>query len=681
MCNVCDAGALSYGGSSGSAGSADAAAAANFLAVQGATSDQNINGVLSGSKWGGTTLTYSFPAFSTQYESSNEEAANSFSAATPQVQTAIRYAMRLVSEYTNLVTSEVTSAPFNADVRVAFSSSANPTAYAYYPSDTPNGGDVWLGTEYAEYQTPTKGQYAWHTILHELGHALGLKHGQETGGVANTAMDYAHDWMPYSVMTYRSYQGSPLTGYSNELNGYAQTYMMYDIAALQAQHGANFNTNSGNTTYSWSQTTGEMSINGVGQGAPGGNRIFMTIWDGNGIDTYDFSNYTTNLSVNLTPGGFTKTSDTQLVNLGNSNYGPGNIFNALQFNGDARSLIENVNGGSGNDSITGNAANNTLLGKDGNDSLNGGGGADILWGGAGNNSFTGGTGNDLFYFRMSDFTSASTQTVLDGGTELDLIRIDGAAYYSLSASSSGGLARLLVSLSGGGNATFNVSGLLNAPLVVATSSSVTDYTTLTATTRKSLQLTTLDWANTRNYVKYTDIYNASGLRDHQFGTYDGTNGTWDFYWDVAGTESSYAARFDYYNQSGTRYLQQGNYDAGGSWSTNFDTTGSNTLSATTYYDSLGRTQHARSDYRDGSYGVTNWDPAGTQAFSVYTTYYDTQGRADTQNGTYDGTNGTWWVNFDQDNSKPWQTFTALYNTSGSVTSRWYTMDNGSVVYL
>ena len=67
-------------------------------------------------------------------------------------------------------------------------------------------------------------------------------------------------------------------------------------------YGANYNTNSGNTVYKWSPTTGQMSINGVGQGAPAGNKIFMTIWDGGGNDTYDFSNYTTNLSVDLQPG-------------------------------------------------------------------------------------------------------------------------------------------------------------------------------------------------------------------------------------------------------------------------------------------------------------------------------------------------------------------------------------------
>ncbi len=84
-----------------------------------------------------------------------------------------------------------------------------------------------------------KGQYAWATVIHELGHALGLKHGHQPGGPANTAMETAFDQMAYSNMTYRSYAGGPDTGYTNETNGYAQTFMMYDIAALQTMYGAN----------------------------------------------------------------------------------------------------------------------------------------------------------------------------------------------------------------------------------------------------------------------------------------------------------------------------------------------------------------------------------------------------------------------------------------------------------
>jgi hypothetical protein len=34
----------------------------------------------------------------------------------------------------------------------------------------------------------------------------------------------------------------------------------------------------------------------------------MTLWDGGGRDTYDFSNYATDMSVNLQPGGWSTIS-------------------------------------------------------------------------------------------------------------------------------------------------------------------------------------------------------------------------------------------------------------------------------------------------------------------------------------------------------------------------------------
>ena len=63
-------------------------------------------------------------------------------------------------------------------------------------------------------------------------------------------------------MSYRSYVGAP-TGYTND--SFPQTLMMYDIAAVQTMYGANYTTNSGDTVYKWSPTTGEMSLNGVGR--------------------------------------------------------------------------------------------------------------------------------------------------------------------------------------------------------------------------------------------------------------------------------------------------------------------------------------------------------------------------------------------------------------------------------
>src|SRR5258705_2526900 len=110
--------------------------------------------------------------------------------------------------------------------------------------------------------------------------------------------------------------------------------MANDILALQTVYGANFTTHQENTVYSWSSTTGQEFINGVAQLAPGGgtggsaNRIFETIWDGNGVDTYDLSNYTTAGSVNLNPGASSVTSASQKPHLANCHFPAREIFKA-----------------------------------------------------------------------------------------------------------------------------------------------------------------------------------------------------------------------------------------------------------------------------------------------------------------------------------------------------------------
>src|SRR3954471_10352222 len=354
-----------------------------------ATNNPEIDGLLSNSRWTGT-ITYSFPDspsdYAVSYFGNNEPLTSGFSSAPVQMQQAVTYAVALINSYTN---ANIQYAGTNgADIMVAQSPAANPTSYAYYPSNAPSGGDVWFGTAY-NYSLASLGNYYFATALHELGHAVGLKHSQETGGVANVAVPSAHDDSEFTIMSYRSYVGGPLTGYTNEAYGFPQTYMANDILALQTLYGANYTTHNENTIYTWSLTTGQEFINGVAQPAPGdgtggsANRIFETVWDGNGIDTYDLSNYTTAVSINLNPGASSITSSTQLAYLGNGHYAQGNIFNAYLYNNDARSYIDNAVGGAGNDSLTGNVIANTLTGGGGNDTLVGGGGNDTLIGGAG----------------------------------------------------------------------------------------------------------------------------------------------------------------------------------------------------------------------------------------------------------------------------------------------------------
>ncbi len=268
----------------------------------------------------------------------------------------------LIAAVSELTFSAATN-PGLADLRYALSSEPD-TAHAYYPTnlgaDSP-GGTAWFNR--TGYANPVTGNYAWLTFLHETGHALGLE-----ARPRSAADQPDRDSLEYTVMTYRSYVGAvvgPDGGYTNETWGYPTTLMMLDIAALQRMYGANFATNAGDTVYRWSATTGEMSINGAGQGASGGNRIFMTLWDGGGTDTYNLSNYTTALTIDLRPGEWTTTSAVQTANLGNGHMARGNIANALLFEGDRDSLIENAIGGSGADTLIANQAANRLTGGSG----------------------------------------------------------------------------------------------------------------------------------------------------------------------------------------------------------------------------------------------------------------------------------------------------------------------------
>jgi serralysin len=157
-----------------------------------------------------------------------------------------------------------------------------------------------------------------------------------------------------------------------------QSLMMYDILGVQTLYGANYTTNGGDTVYTFNSATGQMSVNGVAGDLPGANRIYRTLWDGGGTDTYDLSNYTTNMNIDLSPGGRSTFSTAQLaiVNTTLGTKATGNLFNALLYNNNTDSLIENAIGGSGNDTITGNEANNVLKGGLGSDTLNGGLGTD-----------------------------------------------------------------------------------------------------------------------------------------------------------------------------------------------------------------------------------------------------------------------------------------------------------------
>lgn len=311
-----------------------------------------------GVQWTGP-ITYAFPTMPSDYAYTTEPS-NQFAPLTARQQSAATTALNAVRDFTNADVS-IGSAT-GATIRLAQSGTPT-TAYAYMPGDYVQAGDVWLGVDY-DYTNPQAGNYAWHSIAHEIGHALGLKHGHDA-----PALPASVDSIEYSIMTYRSYIGGPASAYTYSIWSAPQTFMMMDLAALQEIYGADYTTSAGNTVYKWSAATGDTLINGsVGIDA-GGKKIFATLWDGGGSDTYDLSAYSTSLRIDLRPGESSTFATDQLANLGSGRSAGGNIYNALMYAADTRSLIENAIGGIGNDKFNSNSADNRFTGGSGSDTF------------------------------------------------------------------------------------------------------------------------------------------------------------------------------------------------------------------------------------------------------------------------------------------------------------------------
>lgn len=182
-------------------------------------------------------------------------------------------------------------------------------------------------------------------LLHELGHALGLKHP-----FSAPVLPAVEDNNKYTVM---SYTDNP------DNSSRSDAMMLYDVYALQDVWGS-VGYRGGNSTYTGSRTD-----------------TVDTVWDTGGTDLFDASALSTGVDLDLRQGAFSSFGSYPDV--------------VITFG----TKIENATGGSSADTLTGNKLANVLTGKSGNDTITAGSGADTLKGGNGKDVLKGQKGKDI----------------------------------------------------------------------------------------------------------------------------------------------------------------------------------------------------------------------------------------------------------------------------------------------
>ncbi|PSJ42064.1 M10 family metallopeptidase C-terminal domain-containing protein [Allosphingosinicella deserti] len=359
----------------------------------------------------------------------------------------------------------------NVDIALANTTTGPEQAWAYMPTEDGNPrtpqSNIWVADQQWTNGSLGNGGFGTYTLIHEIGHSLGLSHPGDYDSAADKDGDgvpdpigytddavYAQDTQQFTVMSYfpNGITGTQTLEPSLLDQSYAQTPLLHDIMAIQQVYGADPTTRRGNTVYFANSTAGNAVYDLEENPFP-----YLCVYDAGGNDTFDFSTAITGVFLDLRAGAFSSASFGYLPY--DEAVAAMNAYNALKpegvpamsWNPDFyagwtgsllsmgaakveadtgvdgvtatmirnisiayNTVIENAVGGDSRDYLVGNDVANWLKGNGGDDVLNGLGGNDVL---------VGGKGADSFCF----FDASGKDVILDfasGTDKIDLTAID-----------------------------------------------------------------------------------------------------------------------------------------------------------------------------------------------------------------------------------------------------------------